>query len=154
MIWTYGHRCTCMCPCPHIVIMEASLELLIQEKYSKNKKKKNPLKSVRRVGNNFMYQILVSWKARAYINGQGLCWNSTRKNILFLCMPYTLRFEIFCFFFVNLQVVDEEETANSFNELQKEIERQLEEKTYCRRARKHTLGMFFNFFWCFFLILG
>jgi len=55
--------------------------------------------------------------------------------------------------FVHLQMVEEEETANSFNELQKEIERQLEEKTYCRRARKHALGTFFNFF-CIFPILG
>jgi len=39
-------------------------------------------------------------------------------------------------------MVEEEETAHSFNELQKEIERQLEEKTYCRRARKNTLGAF------------
>ena len=67
--------------------------------------------------------------------------------MLYTCI---LRFESFFFPFVNMQMVDEEETAHSFNELQKEIERQLEEKTYCRRARKHTLGTFFNFFFVFF----
>lgn len=37
------------------------------------------------------------------------------------------------------RMVDEEETANSFNELQREIEKELEEKAYCRRSQKHTL---------------
>jgi hypothetical protein len=39
--------------------------------------------------------------------------------------------------------VDEEETAHSFSELQKEIERQLEEKANRKRMRKQTLGKFF-----------
>jgi hypothetical protein len=50
-------------------------------------------------------------------------------------------------------MVDEEETAHSFNELQQEIERQLEEKANRKRARKQTLGMFFRMCFCVFMVL-
>jgi hypothetical protein len=43
-------------------------------------------------------------------------------------------------------MVEEEETVHSFNELQKEIERQLEEKANHKRARKRTQGTFFRIF--------
>jgi hypothetical protein len=38
--------------------------------------------------------------------------------------------------------MDEEETAHNFSELQKEIERQLEEKANRKRMRKQVLGTF------------
>jgi hypothetical protein len=43
-------------------------------------------------------------------------------------------------------MVEEEETVHSFNELQQEIERQLEEKANHKRARKRTQGTFFKMF--------
>jgi hypothetical protein len=49
-------------------------------------------------------------------------------------------------------MVEEEETVHSFNELQKEIERQLEEKANHRRGRKRRIGTVFRMAFCAFAI--